>query len=117
MTTLVRDDDGQECPPMVIAARNGHDKAISKLITNFGPGSKAASGQNDFPSQEGDDEGGIVPLLSGTMGAVRRRGGGIRLPLPPHGGRLAVASMLLLSLFNIHSGDAAKSAEKLVSTP
>ena len=41
LTTLVRDDDGQECPPMVIAARNGHDKAISKLITNFGPGSKA----------------------------------------------------------------------------
>ena len=41
MTSLVRDDDGQECPPIVIAARNGRDKAISKLITNFGPGSKA----------------------------------------------------------------------------
>ena len=26
---------------MVIAARNGRDKAITKLITNFGPGSKA----------------------------------------------------------------------------
>ena len=37
----VKDDDGQECPPIVIAARNGHDKAISKLIQNFGPGSKA----------------------------------------------------------------------------
>ena len=90
-----------------------------KSFCKEGGGTYAASGQNDFPSQEGDDEGGgIVPLpLSGTMGAVRRRGGGIRLPPPPHGGGLAVASMLLLSLFNIHSGDAAKSAEKLVSTP
>ena len=41
LASPVRDDDGQECPPIVIAARNGHDKAVSTLITKFGPGSKA----------------------------------------------------------------------------
>ena len=37
----VSDNEGQECPPLVIAARNGHDKAVSTLITKFGPGSRA----------------------------------------------------------------------------
>ena len=41
LASPVRDDDGQECPPIVIAARNGHEKTVSTLIAKFGPGSRA----------------------------------------------------------------------------
>ena len=41
LASAISDDEGQECPPLVIAARNGHEKSVSTLISKFGPGSHA----------------------------------------------------------------------------
>ena len=38
LQSVTKDEDGQACPPLVIAARNGHDKAVHSLITKFGHG-------------------------------------------------------------------------------
>ncbi|XP_057655262.1 protein fem-1 homolog B isoform X2 [Diorhabda carinulata] len=31
------EDDGQECTPLIIAAKNGHDKVVRMLLTNYEP--------------------------------------------------------------------------------
>ena len=47
LETVTKDGDGQACPPLVIAARNGHDKAVHSLIVKFGHGARSGCGSSD----------------------------------------------------------------------